>query len=165
MNCPFSASWSYRCLHTGRMGMGSAIWSGHDPIRLSQPGPGYFCTTNEEKKTKPGLSTTYCAFPGEPSGLWPANFWIQSWTRTWISSWQSPLCSLSNSFQGEPYSSGYCNSTIGILCSQSVCWSEITWLWRGHHWSKAEHTGLNWPFPQWPYGHIWPFGLANCGLC
>ena len=54
--------------------MGSAIWSGHDLIRLSQPGPGYICATDEEKKTKPGLSTTYCAFPGEPSGLWPANF-------------------------------------------------------------------------------------------
>lgn len=28
----------------------------------------------KKKKTKPGLSTTYSPFSGEPSGLWPANF-------------------------------------------------------------------------------------------
>ena len=54
--------------------MGSTIWSGHDFIHPSKSCPGYFCATDEEKKTKFGLYPAYSAFSGEFGGLWTFNF-------------------------------------------------------------------------------------------
>ena len=54
--------------------MGCPFWTCHDLIYSGQYGFGHFRATNEEKTPKPGLFTTYIAFSGEPSGLWPFNF-------------------------------------------------------------------------------------------